>query len=271
MSVERVDSLDDPRLAVFSNLKDNQAASRHGVFIAESELVVRQVLEAGWRVRSVLVTPTKAAAMAPVLGDAAVLVATQEVMERVAGFHVHRGVLAAVERGAVREWREAARHAPAAIVTEGMSNHDNVGGVFRLASCLLPTGACVLQSPTCCDPLYRKAVRVSMGHVLRVPFATMDPFVEGLRELAAMGFTTVALTPGAGAEDVREVARRLGPASGTRIALVLGAEGPGLTEGAIGTCAIRARIPMRAGVDSLNVVTAAAVAAWEVCGRMTAE
>lgn len=268
MSVERVDSLDDPRLVVFANLKDNQAASRHGVFIAESELVVRQVLEAGWRVRSVLVTATKAQAMAEVLGDAAVLVASQELIERVAGFHVHRGVLAAVERGAVREWREVARKAPAAIVTEGMSNHDNVGGVFRLASCLLPAGACVLQSPTCCDPLYRKAVRVSMGHVLRVPFATMDPFVEGLRELAEMGFATVAMTPGAGAEDVREVARRV---AGTRVALVLGAEGPGLTEEAMEACTVRARIPMRAGVDSLNVVTAAAVGAWEMCGRMNAE
>jgi len=142
-----------------------------------------------------------------------------------------------------------------------VTNHTNLGAVFRSAGALGMDA--VLLSPTSCDPLYRRTVRVSMGQVFSLPYAFLDRWPAGIDEVRAVGFRVLALTPDAAAKDLREI--RVEPQD--KIALLLGAEGPGLTEQVMGRCDERVRIPMAAGVDSLNVGAAAAIACWELGRR----
>lgn len=256
-----VDDLSDPRLADYADLRDaekrpDRAAGARGQFIAEGELVVRLLLRSPYRVRSVLLATRRRDALAPVLQPlppgVPVYLLPQEAMNRLVGFNIHRGVLAAVERGAGPDLPSILAGARSLLILENLANHDNVGGIFRNAAALAE-GAAVLLNPGCCDPLYRKAVRVSLGHVLMTPFARAEPWPEVLERVRAAGFTLVALTPAPDARPIDAV-------QVARPALLLGAEGPGLTAGALAAADLRVRIPLAPGVDSLNVAVAAAIA-----------
>ena len=254
-----VDDPDDPRLADFVGLTDAALRRRHelgaGIFIAEGTLVIRQVVARGARLRSLLVTESRLAALDTVAAstDAPVYLATRDLMRRVAGFDLHRGAVAAVERPAPRDPAVLVAGARRVLVLEDINDTENMGALIRNAAGL---GAdAVLLSPRCCDPFYRRAVRVSMGHVMTVPIATLQPWPGALDVVRASGFTVAALSPGG--EIPLE---RAGLASAARLALLVGAEGAGLSGAASDRADVRVRIAMSPWVDSLNVASAAAIA-----------
>lgn len=257
---------DDPRVADYVGLTDGVRKMRHrpadGFFIAEGDQVVRRAAAAGYPVRSVLVSPQRLDALSPEVHalDCPVYVAPYDVLERLTGFHVHRGVLASFGRLPTPDPAVVLEGARRVLVLEGMNNHTNLGAVFRSAAALGMDA--VLLDPSCCDPLYRRSVRVSMGEVFNVPYAWLDDWPGALGDLVDRGFRVLALTPAADAVSLRDVAL----ADDERVALLLGAEGPGLTADAQRASTLRVRLPMAEGVDSLNVAAAAAIACW-VVGR----
>lgn len=253
-----VDDRDDPRIVEVSGLNDAQARAvteaEHGCFVIEGLLVLEAVvLDSPYRLRSVLVSESKLHRVLDVLGDTDVdvFVGTPALLEAVTGFPIHRGIVASAARIPLPTVDEVVRRTDRVVLAEGLNDHENMGALFRNAAAF-GVGA-VLLDPTAADPLYRRSVRVSMGHLLHVPWTRTDPLPDGLAPLHAAGFTTVALTP-EGDVTVSE----LGAID--RIAWLVGAEGPGLQEETMEAAAIRARIPIAPGVDSLNVATAAAVA-----------
>jgi tRNA G18 (ribose-2'-O)-methylase SpoU len=257
----------DPRVADYVGLTDAARRMRHepqaGFFIAEGEKVVARAAAAGYPARSLLVSPSRHAELDPALLSLGcpVHVASYEVLQAVTGFHVHRGVLASFGRLPVPSAAEVLSRAQRVVVMEEVTNHTNLGAVFRCAAALGMDA--VLLGPRSCDPLYRRSVRVSMGQVFAVPYAFLDRWPEGLGDLRDAGFRVLALTPAASAVRLDDVVL----ADDDRAALVLGAEGPGLTEEAMAASEERVRIPMAAGVDSLNVAAAAAVACWALGRR----
>ena len=263
---EQVESPDDPRVADYVGLTDGARRMRHeegaGFFIAEGEKVIARTAAAGYPPRSLLVSPARLADLTPAVAalDCPVYVASYDVLHAVTGFHVHRGALASFGRVPLRTASEVLADATRVVVMEAVTNHTNLGAVFRSAAALGMDA--VLLSPNSCDPLYRRTVRVSMGQVFSVPYAFLDRWPEGIDEVRAAGFRVLALTPHPDATDLAKV--RVAPDD--KIALVFGAEGPGLTEEVMAASDERVRIPMAAGVDSLNVGAAAAVACW-VLGR----
>jgi tRNA G18 (ribose-2'-O)-methylase SpoU len=257
-----VDDPSDQRVADYVGLTDPDLRRRReqgdgaggGFFIAEGLVVIRHLLRSPYRVRSLLLTPRRLEALAPDLEgvDAPVYVGSQDVVNAVTGFHLHRGAVASAHREALPDPADVAAGARLVVVTEGMNDHENLGALFR-NSAAFGAGALVLD-PASADPLYRRSIRVSMGHVLRVPFARADHWPDVLGDLRQAGFEVLALTPRPDADDLATVA------PGPRQALVVGAEGPGLSPAALAAADRRVRIPMAPGVDSLNVATAAAVA-----------
>jgi tRNA G18 (ribose-2'-O)-methylase SpoU len=240
-----------------------------GYFVVEGLLALGALLASPYPVRSVLATERRAARVeALVAGRAPVLVRPDAEVAGVAGFDVHRGVLAAADRLPLPAVTDVVRRAHLVVVAEGISDHENLGALFRNAAAF--GAAAVLLDPTAADPLYRRSVRVSLGHVLRVPWTRLDPWPGGLDALARRGFAVLALTPDAAAVPVARAVAELGPAAGAaggaRVALLVGAEGPGLTGEALAAASCRVRIPLAPGVDSLNVATAAAVALYAVSG-----
>jgi len=256
---------DDERIADYRALTDVDLRTRweppHGLFIAEGELVLRRALRAGYPPKSFLVDAKRVDQLAD-LSDAGapVYAADQELLERVTGFHVHRGVLASFRRRPLPPVAELLAVARRVAILEDLNNHTNLGAIFRGAAALGVDA--VLLSPSCADPLYRRSVRVSMGEVFAVPYAKLEPWPAALAEVRDAGFTLLALTPGPEGDAVP--LQRLTPAQRARAALVLGAEGPGLSRHALLASDLRVTIPMRRGVDSLNVAAAAAVAFWEL-------
>lgn len=225
--------------------------------MAEGELVVRTLLSSDLGVHSVLVAENRVGPMADVFQGltAPVFVASRGVVEKIVGFDMHRGVLAAGYRPPVPTLEQVCSQSRTLIVLEAMANHDNMGSLFRSAAALAGVDAVgFVLCPQCCDPLYRKAVRVSMGTALRVQWTTAENWPGCLDLIRNKGFTSYALTPGEEAADLRTLPR------GERCAIVLGAEGPGLTEAAMAECDQRVRIGMDSGVDSLNVAVAGAIA-----------
>jgi len=264
-----IESLDDERVADYRDVRDADLVGRRGLFIAEGELVVRILLRlhakgAGYRAMSVLLNRTRydslCDALEPLDPGCPVYVCEQQVMDGVVGFHIHRGVLAAGARTSPRDpvaVIEAGSAPPGPVVVmEDIANHDNVGGVFRSAAAFGCHG--VLLTRRCCDPLYRKSIRVSMGHALTTPWSYVESVEHACELLHARGWTTVALTPAPDAEDIAQAASALGDSN--NLAILLGAEGPGLTEHAQRIAKRRVRIPMAESVDSLNVGVACAVA-----------
>lgn len=264
MTAVAVSDPDDPRLDDYRGLRDARARRRleapdpitgaPGFFVAEGPTVILRLLASGRRVRSVLVDPPRLARLEPALERAgvAVYVADRGVLAEVCGFDVHRGALASADRWPLPRPDALLDGARRVVVLEGINDHENLGGLFRNAAALGLDA--VLLCPRCADPLYRRSVRVSMGHVLSVPFARLDPWPEALARLSRSGLAVAALTPDPAAESL---ARAAIP---DRLALLLGAEGPGLSGAAFAAADVRWRIPMTPGADSLNVVSAAAIA-----------
>ncbi len=246
----------DPRLVDYGSLRDPAGRVAYeraaGVFVVEGVFAIERLLASAYQVRSLLVTPPMRDRL-PLDGVAAdVYVADRDVLATIAGFDLHRGALAVATRPALADPAAVVASARTVLFLERLNDHENVGVLFRVARAL---GAdAVLLDPETCDPLYRRAVRVSLGHVLHVPFARVASVGDGLDLLHRSGFATYALTPAADADDLTDVA----PAE--RTALLLGAEGPGLRPETVARADRRVRIPMRPDVDSLNVATAAAIA-----------
>lgn len=269
-SLEAVELSDaaDPRLADYVGLTDPALRVRveaaGGFFVVEGILAIEQLLARldRWDVRSVLLTPKALARLRPTITGARlaapVLVAPPDVLRATVGFDLHRGAVASVRRPPSFEVADVVSAARRALLVEAVNDHENLGALFRAAAAFGVDA--VLLDPTTADPLYRRAVRVSMGHVLGVPFARTAPWPGAIVELRSRGWTVVALTP-AGDEDIATLAgaRRNG-GGGRPVAVAVGAEGPGLSAPALAAADHRARIPMAAGVDSLNVATAAAIA-----------
>lgn len=255
--IVRLDSLDVPALDAYRDLARPEALAARGVFVAEGRLVVERLIGLSHlRPRSLLLTPVAHAAMAAVLtgvpADVPIYVADQALMNAVVGFNIHRGCLALADRPAPRPWPPADLDAwRRALVLEGVNNPDNVGGLFRAAAALGAAG--VVLGPHCGDPLYRKAIRTSMAATLSLPFITPFDWPWALQDLRRAGLAVVACTPDGAAPSLYDVA--LPP----RAAVLVGAEGPGLSTAALDAADLRVRIPMHGGLDSLNVTTAAAI------------
>jgi tRNA G18 (ribose-2'-O)-methylase SpoU len=260
--VQLITDPDDERLGDYRALTDLELRTKweppNGLFIAEGELVLRRALRAGYAPRSYLVDVKRADQLDDVPGDAPVYAATPQVLEQATGFHVHRGVLASFHRLPLLAADDVLATARRVAILEDVNNHTNIGAVFRGAAALGIDA--VLLSPSCADPLYRRSVRVSMGEVFAVPYARLEPWPDGLARVREAGFTVLALTP---ADDAVPM-QRLDAAQRARPALLLGAEGPGLSRHALAASDVPVRLPMRRGVDSLNVAAAAAVAFWEL-------
>jgi tRNA G18 (ribose-2'-O)-methylase SpoU len=256
----RLDDPSDPRLDDYRNVPDADLLQQRGLFVAEGRLIVRRLLTSSrFATRSVLVTPAAHEALKDVLDekDVPVFVVPQSILNAIAGFNIHRGCLAIGVRAADPDWRMLVHRSPL-VVVERVANADNIGAIFRNAAAFGAAG--VLLERSCTDPLYRKAIRTSMGAALSVPSARLDPWPDALLTLRGEGITLVGLTTGA-VETVDVVA---GTLRGDKVALLVGHEGDGLSQSALAACQHLARIPMAPGVDSLNVATAAGIALYEL-------
>lgn len=257
-----VTSASDPRLADYVDLRDRDLRRlARGVFIAEGVHAIRELIASAYPVRSVLVTVARLTDLESIgIGglsdDTPVYVGDLDVLRRVAGFDLHRGAVAAGVRPTVAATpADVLTGARRVVVLEGINDAENLGSLFRNAAGLGIDA--VLLSPKSADPLYRRTIRVSSGQALRIPFATLDPWPATIASvLLARGFAVVALTPRSDAEDLTDA----GLDRVDKLALLIGAEGPGLSEAAIGYADRIVGIPMTGGVDSLNVATAAAIA-----------
>jgi tRNA G18 (ribose-2'-O)-methylase SpoU len=265
--VVEVDDPDDPRLADYRSLTDVALRTRieppNGLFIAEGALVIDRALAAGYRLRSALMSKRWLSAMTPSLlhSDVPAYVGAPELLQQVTGFHVHRGALASVHRRPLHGVGALLDSCRRLVIIEDLVNHTNLGAIFRAAAALGMDG--VLLSPSSADPLYRRSVRVSMGAVFALPYARADRWPGTIDELKGRGYRVLAMTPEPDARALDEVAHD----HAGRLAVVLGTEGAGLSEQAAALADVRVRIPMAAGIDSLNVAGAAAVAFWELGRR----
>jgi tRNA G18 (ribose-2'-O)-methylase SpoU len=256
----------DPRLADYRDLRDvelrKHLEAEHGLFLAEGEKVVRRAVEAGHAPRSFLMAPRWLAGLADVLDrtDAPCFVVSEALAEQVTGFHVHRGALASLERRPLPSLDDVLADARSVLVLEDVVDHTNVGAVFRSGAAL--GFDAVLLAPRCADPLYRRAVKVAMGAVFALPWTRLPDWYDALPDLSARGFTTVALTLADDAVPVEDAV-----AGVDRLALVLGSEGHGLSARWEQSADRRAVIPMAAGIDSLNVAAASAVACYVAARR----
>lgn len=292
-SLIHVDSLDDPRVAIYAHQRDQWRRARHrawldgrpappdatatgldpaldpagDLFIAEGDKVCLQLFTSPHRTVSLLVSDHRLSSHAHALAHAPagvpVYVVPRHRIDELAGFEIHRGLLALGRRVHPGPTGALLRDSACAVVLEDLANHDNVGGLFRAVRALAPPApgfahpACVLLSPRCCDPLYRKALRVSMGNALHVPFAALEPWPSALSALRDAGFNLLAMHPDPAARDILSV-------HAPRPALVLGTEGPGLSRAVLDEIAAlggqTVRIPINPEADSLNVAVAGALA-----------
>jgi tRNA G18 (ribose-2'-O)-methylase SpoU len=269
----RIEDPADPRLSDYTGLTDVARRSKHepsmGIYMAESEMVIRIAVEAGHQVKSLLMAERWMEPLADLLpgigadeaGETPLYVADYETLEQITGFNVHRGALAAIYRPTLLTLEElldslAAITSPRIAILDGLVNHTNVGAIFRSAAAL---GAdAVLISPACADPLYRRSIRVSMGTVFQVPWTRFESWTVLGEALRSRGFAVAALALSDDSVEIEEFAE----SAPDRLALILGTEGTGISAEARGICDAIVRIPMRADVDSLNVAAASAVAFW---------
>lgn len=262
MTIETITDLEDDRLDGYRDLTDVALRVRfepqNGVYIAESASVIERAVAAGHEPYSILMEDKWLARMQPLIDaipDTPVYVADQALLEDITGFHVHRGALALMKRPPLPSVESVTAGARRLLILEDIVDHTNVGAIVRSAAGLGFDG--FLVTPRCADPLYRRSVRVSMGTVFDLPWTRLDPWPGAVSTLQESEFAVVGMTPDADhaidldAFDVPE-----------RVALVLGTEGDGLTTAAATACDYAVRIPMRNGVDSLNVAAAAAVVCW---------
>jgi tRNA G18 (ribose-2'-O)-methylase SpoU len=261
-----VTDADDPRLAEYRDLRDVQLRTHleaeHGLFLAEGEKVVRRAVEAGFDPRSFLMAPRWLDGLGDVLdrSDAPCYVVSEALAEDVTGFHVHRGALASLARRPLPVLGEVLDGARQVLVLEDIVDHTNVGAMFRCGAAF--GFDAVLLAPRCADPLYRRSIKVGMGAVFSTRWTRLPDWYDALPDLSARGFTTVALTLADDALPVEEAVSGV-----DRVALVFGSEGHGLSPRWERSADRRASIPMREGIDSLNVAAAAAVACYVTARR----
>ena len=267
MHLLHTEDTDDPRLEDF---RDLSTADRRpdrpggkGLVIAEGTVVVQRMIASRYPVRAMLGIERRYRELSAELAglDVPMYVTSAETMAAVVGFHLNRGILAVADRPVPLTVEQVAADAEVVAVLEGVGDHENLGALFRNAAALGVGG--VLLAPGCSDPLYRRSVRVSMGHVLRVPFTRLEAWPKGLDQLRSLGFTVAAFTPRPGSVSLPSLRERV-PG---RVALMFGAEGPGLSEEALAAADLAVRIPMPPGVDSLNIATAAAIGFYEIASR----
>ena len=271
VEVLRIDSLEDERLDAYVRLTERELRCvlepQKGIFIAESPKVIARALDAGYQPLSLLMERKQitgpAAGILSRCGDAPVYTADREMLAELTGFELTRGVLCAFRRPAPRPVEELCRDARRVAVLEGIVDSTNVGAIFRSAAALNMDA--VLINPSCCDPLCRRAVRVSMGTVFQVPWGQLgetpaDWPEKGMDILHSLGFKTaaMALSDRSVSIDDEQLAKE------PKLAIVLGTEGDGLAAGTIASCDYTVKIPMSHGVDSLNVAAASAVAFWQL-------
>jgi tRNA G18 (ribose-2'-O)-methylase SpoU len=258
MELVRIDDPQDARVAAYLDIRERDLVGRQGRFVAEGKVVLDVLLSARrFATESILVLENRLAGLQQVLAKAPagvpVYVASSETMDRIAGFHMHRGILAIGHKGAPENASALVKALPAealVVVLVGIANHDNVGSIFRNAAAF--GASAVLLDDTSCDPLYRKAIRVSVGAALKVPFATFADTAELAQMLDDQGFAQLALSPN-GKTDIRAIKRA------KRLALYLGSEGEGLPLALLSRLTT-ARIAMSRDFDSLNVAAASAIA-----------
>jgi tRNA G18 (ribose-2'-O)-methylase SpoU len=254
----------DPRLDDFRDLNSvdrrPDLPSGKGLVIAEGVLVAQRMLASRFRPRAFLGTDRRLRELSDDLAGCGVPYyrASAEVMAEVIGFHLNRGVLGAAPRPVELSVPEVLRGARTVAVLEGVNDHENLGSIFRIAAGLSVDA--VVFGAGCADPLYRRAVRVSMGHALLVPYARAESWPGDLKLMQDNNFHLVAMTPGEGSVPLADA---LAPLADEKVGILVGAEGPGLIEHTMRACEVRARIPMSRGTDSLNVATAAAMAFYE--------
>ena len=257
---------DDPRLADYRDLRDvelrKSVEAAHGLFLAEGEKVVRRAVAGGFEPRSFLMAPKWLDGLADVLAatDAPCYLMSERLAEEVTGFHVHRGALASLHRRPLAPLAEVLAGARSVLVLEDIVDHTNVGAIFRSGAAL--GFDAVLLAPRCADPLYRRSIKVAMGAVFTVPWTRLPDWYDALPALSALGYTTIALTLAADAVPIEDAVAGL-----DRVALVLGSEGHGLSHRWESAADRRAIIPMREGIDSLNVAAATAVACYVTARR----
>jgi tRNA G18 (ribose-2'-O)-methylase SpoU len=269
-----IDSPDDPRLAMYTAMKDRDIRRETGLFLAEGEHLVRRAFEAGLRVRSVMVVEQKAKRVHAMIADAqavdvAVLACTKQVLEGAVGFALHQGIIALVEppsrsaglAGLDQAMRDGSEKAlPTLLVCPEITNVENLGLLARVAAGL-GVGAMVL-GPRCADPWYRRSVRVSMGAVFKLPIVRLDDLDAGLDRMRAQhGYALVATVTDRRAMPLRQFS----VSQNEKHAILLGSEGYGLPDDLVARCDARVRIPMHAGTDSLNVAVAAGIVLHHFC------
>ncbi len=268
--VIEISDLDAPELDLFARLTEAQLRSRRepekGVFIAESPKVIRAALDAGLEPVALLMERRHiegdGAEIIARCPDAPVYTGGRELLGALTGYELTRGVLCAMKRPGLPSIGDILRNARRTAVLEGVVDATNIGAIFRSAAALGLDG--VLLSPTCCDPLIRRAARVSMGTVFQVPWTYFEEWPEGgLELLRENGFRTAAMALTDDSVPIDDPAVKAEP----RLAIVLGTEGDGLAGSTVASCDYTVRIPMHHGVDSLNVSAAAAVAFWELRGK----
>jgi len=269
----------DPNIEPYRNQKDAWLKASHNpealgqppkdpLFISEGSLVLEHHINSHYPLHSVLIADTKldthADLLAKVPSDVPIYTASREILDQITGYPIHRGLLAAGIRppqSEVPQFDDLLQSARALVILEDLANHDNLGSVFRSVAALCGSGVPILLSPKCCDPLYRKALRVSMGHALTIPFAYLPSEKDWpaiVTNLTSAGFISLAMTPAPDALDIDQYIQNR--PSGQKIAILLGAEGPGLTQNAMNASDIRIKIPLASSADSLNISVAAAVA-----------
>ena len=264
--IVELDDPADPRLADYRDLRDvelrKSLEAEHGLFLAEGEKVVRRAIEGGHQARSFLMAPRWLDGLADVLGrsSAPCYVLSESLIEQVTGFHVHRGALASLRRRPLPPVDDVLAGARSVLVLEDLVDHTNVGAVFRSGAAL--GFDAVLLAPRCADPLYRRSIKVGMGAVFSTPWTRIPDWYDALPDVSRRGFTTVALTLGPDSVPIEEAV-----AGVDRLALVLGSEGHGLSSRWEASADRRAVIPMAAGIDSLNVAAASAVACYAAARR----
>lgn len=259
MPVVEIADLTDPRLADYSHLTDvalkKAQGTEHGLYIAESALVLERALRAGHRPRSVLALGTSVETAVQLVGDdVTVFSGPPELLEQLTGYLLHRGLIASMHRPALASPPTLLRNARRVVILENVADPTNVGAIFRSVAAI---GAdAVLVTPRCSDPFYRRAIRVSMGTVLQVPWTRIGDWDTARAELAGFHIAALALT------DDAVSLRDFAATAPERLALVLGAEGEGLTPEALAIADTVVQIPMAHGIDSLNVAATAAVAMY---------
>lgn len=268
-NIEVITSSLDPRVDLYRSVRDADLRGRRHVCMVESEMVVRRLLASSWDIQSLFLSPQKYERLAPFITDSStkVYVADVTLMSEISGFHIHRGTLALVHRPSedalcfqnlVRVLKE--KESIALLLAEGITNVDNMGALFRNAAAF-GVDAIVLDH-TCCDPLYRKAIRVSMGHALSVPWAVTSNWNDALCQLKAeLDVTLIGCETGNTAKPMWEI----DPTN--KMALIMGEEKSGLSASTISTCDYLVEIPMTPRVPSINVAVASAVGLYEFLGR----